>query len=174
MKKTKIICSIGPASCEADVMEKMVNAGMNIARFNFSHMTDDERNKNLESVKEVRKRTGANIAILWDTKGPEFRSGVLEGESIELVEGKKIRLVKDDVKGNQERITVNHPEALDSLEKDSNYNKDFYYYLIRGKVLYYLTKFEESKNALNKGLEMNKEKEYLFKDWIKKVEDELK
>ena len=64
--------------------------------------------------------------------------------------------------------------GLDTLEKDSNYNKDFYYYLIRGKVLYYLTKFEESKNALNKGLEMNKEKEYLFKDWIKKVEDELK
>ena len=64
--------------------------------------------------------------------------------------------------------------GLDVLEKDSNYNKDFYYYLIRGKVLYYLTKFEESKTALNKGLEMNKEKEYLFKDWIKKVEDELK
>ena len=116
MKKTKIICSIGPASCEADVMEQMVLAGMNIARFNFSHMTDDERNKNLESVMEVRKRTGANIAILWDTKGPEFRSGVLEGDSIELVAGNTIRLVKDDVKGNQERITVNHPEALDSLE----------------------------------------------------------
>lgn len=116
MKKTKIICSIGPSSCEADVMEQMVLAGMNIARFNFSHMTDDERNKNLASVKEVRKRTGANVAILWDTKGPEFRSGVLEGETIELVAGNTIRLVKDDVIGNQERITVNHPEALDSLE----------------------------------------------------------
>ena len=116
MKKTKIICSIGPASCEPDVMEQMVLAGMNIARFNFSHMTDDERNKNLASVNEVRKRTGANVAILWDTKGPEFRSGVLEGETIELVEGNTIRLVKEDVKGNQERITVNHPEALDSLE----------------------------------------------------------
>ena len=116
MKKTKIICSIGPASCEADVMEQMVLAGMNIARFNFSHMTDDERNKNIASVKEVRKRTGANVAILWDTKGPEFRSGVLEGETIELVAGNTIRLVKEDVVGNQERITVNHPEALDSLE----------------------------------------------------------
>lgn len=116
MKKTKIICSIGPSSCEADVMEQMVLAGMNIARFNFSHMTDEERNKNLESVKIVRERTGRNIAILWDTKGPEFRSGVLEGESIELVEGNTIRLVKENVVGNQERITVNHPEALDSLE----------------------------------------------------------
>lgn len=116
MKKTKIICSIGPSSCEADVMEQMVLAGMNIARFNFSHMTDEERNKNLESVGIVRERTGRNIAILWDTKGPEFRSGVLEGESIELVEGNTIRLVKDNVVGNQERITVNHPEAIDSLE----------------------------------------------------------
>lgn len=116
MKKTKIICSIGPSSCNPDVMEQMVLAGMNIARFNFSHMTEEERNTNLASVKEVRKRTGANVAILWDTKGPEFRSGVLEGEKIELVAGNTIRLVKDDVVGNQERITVNHPEALDSLE----------------------------------------------------------
>ena len=63
---------------------------------------------------------------------------------------------------------------LDEIEKDSNYNKDFSYYLIRGKVLYYLGKFEESQNALNKGLDLNKEKEYLFKNWLKKVEDELK
>ena len=62
---------------------------------------------------------------------------------------------------------------LDILEKDNNYNKNFYYYLIKGKVLYYLAKFEESKIALNKGLELNKEKEYLFKEWLKKVEDEL-
>ena len=63
---------------------------------------------------------------------------------------------------------------LDEIEKDNNYNKEYAYYLTRGKVLYYLGKFEESKNALNKGLELNKEKEYLFKDWIKKAEDELK
>ena len=63
---------------------------------------------------------------------------------------------------------------LDSLEKDTNYNKGFEYYLTRGKVLYYLCKFDESKNALNKGIEINKEKEILFKEWIKKVEDEMK
>ena len=63
---------------------------------------------------------------------------------------------------------------LDILDKDNNYNKDYSYYLIRGKVLFYLCKFEESKTSLNKGLELNKEKEYLFKEWIKKVEDELK
>ena len=63
---------------------------------------------------------------------------------------------------------------LDKIEKDNNYNKDYTYYLTKGKVLYFLGKFEESKTALNKGLELNKEKEYLFKNWIKKVEDELK
>ena len=63
---------------------------------------------------------------------------------------------------------------LDTLEKDTNYNKDYEYYLTRGKVLYYLCKFDESKTALNKGIEVNKEKESLFKEWIKKVEDEMK
>ena len=73
MKKTKIVCSIGPASNEADVMEQMVLKGMNIARINFSHATLEERQKALDSTREVRKRTGMNVAILWDTKGPEFR-----------------------------------------------------------------------------------------------------
>ena len=63
---------------------------------------------------------------------------------------------------------------LDEIEKDNNYNKEYTYYLTKGKVLYFLGKFEDSKTALNKGLELNKEKENLFKNWIKKVEDELK
>ena len=115
MKKTKIICSIGPASNQPDVMEQMVLAGMNVARINFSHATTEERQMAQDSVREVRKRTGANIAILWDTKGPEFRSGVLEGDSINLVEGNTIRIVKENVTGNEERITVNHPQVIDNL-----------------------------------------------------------
>ncbi len=115
MKKTKIICSIGPASNKADVMEQMVLAGMNVARINFSHATMEERQMAQDSAREVRKRTGKNVAILWDTKGPEFRSGILEGDSINLVEGKTIRIVKDNVVGNEERITVNHPNVLDDL-----------------------------------------------------------
>ena len=120
MKRTKIIASIGPSSNQPDVMEQMVLAGMNVARINFSHATEEEKQLAQDSVREVRKRTGHNIAILWDTKGPEFRSGVLEGETIDLVEGKTIRIVKDNVVGNEERITVNHPEALDGLEVGDN------------------------------------------------------
>lgn len=115
MKKTKIICSIGPSSSNVDVMEKMVYAGMNVARINFTHATIEERHKVIESVEEVRRRTGRSIAILWDTRGPEFRSGRLANGTIELVPGKIIRLVKEDVLGTEERISVNHPEALTSL-----------------------------------------------------------
>lgn len=116
MKKTKIVCSIGPASNEPDVMEKMVRAGMNIARLNFTHATDEEREKFLSSVRHVRKTTGANVAILWDTKGPEFRSGMMENDGIELVPGKTIRVVKESVLGTSERFSVNHPEALSKLK----------------------------------------------------------
>lgn len=115
MKKTKIICSIGPASNEVEVMEKMVQAGMDVARINFTHATIEEREKCVATVKEVRKRTGANVAILYDSKGPEFRSGMLENGEITLVEGKTIRIVKEEVLGTEERISVNHPSALDSI-----------------------------------------------------------
>lgn len=115
MKKTKIICSIGPSSCSPDVMEQMVRSGMNIARINFSHATIEERVNVVNSVKEVRRRTGENVAILYDTKGPEFRNGMLENDEIELIEGKTIKVVKEDCLGNSERFTVNHPEAIDSI-----------------------------------------------------------
>ena len=115
MKKTKIVCSIGPASNQVDVMEKMVLAGMNVARINFSHATIEEREQACASVREVRKRTGINVAILWDTKGPEFRCGIMENDSIELVPGETIDIVKETVTGTKERFSVNHPSAIDSL-----------------------------------------------------------
>lgn len=121
MKKTKIVCSIGPSSNGVDVMEKMVRAGMNIARINFTHATLEERKKACDSVREVRKRTGANVAILWDTKGPEFRSGMMENDKVELIPGKTIRIVKENVLGNSERFSVNYPEALDSLKPGDDF-----------------------------------------------------
>ncbi len=115
LKKTKIICSIGPVSVKPDVMEQMVLSGMNVARINFSHATIEEREEVVTSVKEVRKRTGANIAILYDTKGPDFRTGLAPEEGIELIEGKTIRIVKEDIMGDSSKITVNYKNALDSI-----------------------------------------------------------
>lgn len=115
MKKTKIICSIGPASNTVNVMEKMVLAGMNVARINFTHATLDERKQAIDTVREVREKTGCSVAILWDTKGPEFRTGMFEGDKVELKKGKSIRIVKEEILGNQDAFSVNHPNALDSL-----------------------------------------------------------
>ena len=119
IKKTKIICSIGPASTDPEVMSKMVEAGMNVARINFSHATMEERAAVVASVHKVREMTGKNVAILYDTKGPEFRNGMMENDEIKLEEGKTIRIVKETVLGTSERFSVNHPQAIDNLEVGS-------------------------------------------------------
>ena len=116
MKKTKIVCSIGPASIDPNIMEEMVNEGMNVARINFSHAGYDNCNEIIKSVNEVRKRTGKNIGLLFDTKGPEFRNDEVIDGGIELVEGNTIRVVKEHVVGDNNRFSVNHPEAIDSIE----------------------------------------------------------
>ncbi len=116
MKKTKIVCSIGPSSSSVPVMTEMVKNGMNVARINCSHAKKEDKVEVTKVVQEVRKITGMPIPIMYDTKGPEFRNGVLENDGIKLVEGKTIKIVKENVVGNEERFTVNHPEALDSLK----------------------------------------------------------
>ena len=115
MKKTKIICSIGPATNTKEVFKELAHAGMNVARVNFSHATIEERETVRDLVSWINDEENLNIGLLYDTKGPEFRNGdVIEG-GINLVEGATIRVVKENVIGNAERFSVNHPEALDSL-----------------------------------------------------------
>ena len=115
MKKTKIVTSIGPASNTVEVFTEMVKAGANVARINFSHATEEEKKQVVATVKEVRKITGMHIGILYDTKGPEFRNGEVVEEGINLVAGNTIKVVKENVVGNQERFSLNHPEAIDAL-----------------------------------------------------------
>lgn len=120
MKRTKIICSIGPSSCNVETMTKMVQAGMNVARINFSHATEEEKNNTVETVNKVREITGKHIGLLYDTKGPEFRNGMMENDGVALIEGETIRIVKDSVIGNNKRFSVNHPQALEGLEIGSS------------------------------------------------------
>ena len=115
MKKTKIVTSIGPASNTVEVFTEMVKAGANVARINFSHATEEEKKQVVATVKEVRKITGMPIGILYDTKGPEFRNDEVVEEGINLVAGNTIKVVKENVVGNQERFSLNHPEAIDAL-----------------------------------------------------------
>jgi pyruvate kinase len=116
MKKTKIVTSIGPASSSVEVFTKMVEAGANIARINFSHATIEEREQVVNTVKAVRKNLNTHIGILYDTKGPEFRNGEVIPEGIELVPGKTIKVVKENVIGDNSQFSLNHPNAIDALE----------------------------------------------------------
>ena len=115
MKKTKIICSIGPASCNYEVMREMVLAGMNVARINFSHATLEERRQVEDTVKRVNEDLGTNVAIIYDTKGPDFRTGVMAEGGIRLEEGNIIRIVKKDVLGTEESFTVNYKSVLKDI-----------------------------------------------------------
>ena len=115
MKKTKIVCSIGPSSYEYETFKKMAYAGMNVARVNFSHATDEEKQTVISLVKRLNEEENLNVALLYDTKGPEFRNGEVDENGIELIPGNTIRVVKENVVGNAERFSVNHPNALDSL-----------------------------------------------------------
>ena len=115
MKKTKIICSIGPASQSPDVMSLMVKEGMNVARVNFSHGDFQEYTEILKSIKKTREVTNDNIAILYDTKGPDFRCAEMKEEGVNLVNGKVIRIIKNNCIGTENAFTVNHPEALDKI-----------------------------------------------------------
>lgn len=115
MKKTKIVCSIGPASNSYEVFAKMVEEGMNVARVNFSHATLEERQQVIDLVKKINQEKNCYVGLLFDTKGPEFRCGDIVEGGINLIPGKTIKIVKESVLGNQEEFCVNHPEAIDSL-----------------------------------------------------------
>ena len=121
MKKTKIICSIGPASNDYEkAFKKMVLNGMNVARINFSHATIEERETVISLVKKVNQELNKHVAILYDTKGPDFRTGKAQEGGIQLVEGNQIRIVKEDVIGTEEAFTVNYKDALDDIPEGAH------------------------------------------------------
>ena len=116
MRKTKIICTIGPASQSEEVLTEMCRAGMNIARINFSHGTHEEHLQKIETIRKVRERLGLPIAIMLDTKGPEYRIKTFRSGKIHLVEGAEFTLCVDDVEGDETRVSVNYEGLADDLE----------------------------------------------------------
>lgn len=120
MKKTKIICSIGPSSAKYETFKEMVLNGLNVARINFSHATEDEKKNVLSLVKRANEEMNHHIAVLFDTKGPDFRVGMMTNDSINLETGKTIKIVKDDILGTEEAFTVNFKDAIDSFEVGNN------------------------------------------------------
>lgn len=118
MRKTKIVCTLGPACDNKQTLISMINAGMNVARINMSHGTYEEQEARLNRLKESIKETGKNIAILLDTKGPEVRIGVFENGSAVLVEGREFSLYKENKQGNEEGIGISYPKLVDLFLKE--------------------------------------------------------
>lgn len=115
MRKTKIICTIGPVSENEKILTEMCNNGMDVARLNFSHGTHDEHKTKLELVKKVREDLGLPIAIMLDTKGPEYRIKTFENKKIILSDGDKFIFTTEDIIGNQDRVSVNYEHLTDDL-----------------------------------------------------------
>ena len=115
MKKTKIICSIGPASDSVEIMSEMVNRGMDCARINLSHASREDILKTIEVVRQVRKACHAPVAIMYDTKGPEFRTLKFKDGGVTLQEGDTINMSKSCILGNEKEFGVNHSDAIDFI-----------------------------------------------------------
>lgn len=115
-KKTKIVCTIGPASESKEVLTQLVNAGMNIARLNFSHGSYEEHGNRIKLIREVSKETGKPIGILLDTKGPEIRLGDFENGGCEFKKGDIVSIVKEEVLGNHDRFTLRCPEVFNDVK----------------------------------------------------------
>ena len=116
MRRTKIICTIGPASEKPEVLEKMILAGMDVARLNFSHGTYETMQKNIDTIKMVREKLDAPVPIMLDTKGPEYRVGVFEHDKVELEEGQTFVLTTENVTGTEKRVSVSYANLVNELE----------------------------------------------------------
>ena len=110
MRKTKIICTLGPSTDQDGVLEKLVKEGMNVARFNFSHGLHDEQKGRIDSLKEIRTRLGKPVAALLDTKGPEIRIREFENEKVTLKEGQEFTLTTEEIMGNEKIVSVTYKE----------------------------------------------------------------
>ncbi|MBR4483660.1 MAG: pyruvate kinase [Erysipelotrichaceae bacterium] len=108
MKKTKIVCTIGPSSNNEEMLRKMIAAGMNVARFNFSHGSHETQKANLDLVKKVREEMGAAVATMMDTKGPEIRFRDFENGKISLEKGQDFILSTDDFVGDSHRGSITY------------------------------------------------------------------
>jgi len=116
MRKTKIICTIGPASENEEVLTQMCLAGMNVARLNFSHGTYPEHEKKIALVKRVREKLGLPIAILLDTKGPEYRIKTFAQGKAEIREGAAFTFTTDEVEGDETKVSVNYKNLHNELK----------------------------------------------------------
>ena len=117
MRKTKIVCTLGPASESEEMLRKMLEAGMNVARFNFSHGTREEQGERLKRLRKVANELDTTVAALMDTKGPEIRLKDFENGAVMLEAGKQFILTTEEVLGTSERATITYKELKDDIRE---------------------------------------------------------
>ena len=118
-RRTKIVATLGPACEQREQLEALLTAGVNVFRLNFSHGDYQEHGVRIERVKKLREEMQKPIALLLDTKGPEIRTGEIEGKSIFLEAGKKITLTTEDIVGTPERLSISHKQLPSQVDSDS-------------------------------------------------------
>lgn len=116
MKKTKIVCTMGPNTNDRELMRQLIRNGMDVARFNFSHGDHAEQKGRMDQLKQLREEEHANTAILLDTKGPEIRTGILEdGKKIYLEKDDEFILTKEEVIGNNKRVSISYAGLVEDV-----------------------------------------------------------
>ena len=116
MKKTKVICSIGPACDSVEVMSEMAKNGMDCARINLSHATPEDIVKTIDVIRQVRRQCNQHVAVMYDTKGPEFRTLNFKEGGVTLKKGDTINMSTNCILGNEDEFGVNHSNAIDFIK----------------------------------------------------------
>lgn len=118
MKKTKVVCTMGPSTDDKEVLRSLIRGGLDVARFNFSHGTHPEQKKRMDLLKQVREEEHSNTAILLDTKGPEIRTGVLkDGKKVMLAEGSTFVLTSEEIIGDAEKVSITYDGLVNDVDK---------------------------------------------------------
>ena len=118
-EKTKIVCTIGPASESEEMLEKLIKAGMNVARLNFSHGDHAEHKARIDRIREVSQKLGKTVAILLDTKGPEIRTHNMKDGAIELEKGTEVIVSMTEVEGTPEKFSVTYDNLINDVQEGS-------------------------------------------------------
>ena len=118
MKKTKVVCTMGPNTNDKEVMRKLIQNGMDVARFNFSHGDHEEQKFRMDLLKELREEEHAHTAILLDTKGPEIRTGLLkDGKKVTLQEGSTFVLTMEDIVGDDTKVSLSYKGLAEDVQQ---------------------------------------------------------
>ena len=115
MRKTKIICTLGPATDSDKILESLIQKGMDVARLNFSHGTHEQQKERMAKVRLFRERYGRPVALLLDTKGPEIRTKNFDTDSVMLQAGNSFTLTGREVSGNSSIVSITYPQLAEDI-----------------------------------------------------------